>query len=169
MADGSRHRDECHLGICTADLYRTQCSADSPQLAAFNTHTHGLHHIAGLFCCSCSFPGLPTTADTAAVLGPDTVQRIVDTLGARKTAGLAQKLGGDDTGQLVTDMGPGVTSDVVQGFGPDLTAQIVEVGLLGDDCCAHMLCGVGVSVSLKTGPLLPRFGIESYQSTATDL
>lgn len=75
--------------------------------------------------------GLETTADTAAELGPDTVQRIVDKLGSRNTAGLAKKLGGDQTGQLVTDMGPGVTSDVVQGFGPELTAQIVLVSA----CC----------------------------------
>lgn len=79
---------------------------------------------------TCLYPlpaGLETTADTAAELGPDTVQRIVDKLGSRKTAGLAKKLGGDQTGQLVTDMGPGVTSDVVQEFGPDLTADIVMV------------------------------------------
>jgi hypothetical protein len=53
--------------------------------------------------------GLPTTADTAAELGPDRVQTIVDKLGGDNTAALAKKLGGSQTGELVTDMGPQVT------------------------------------------------------------
>jgi hypothetical protein len=52
--------------------------------------------------------GLETTADTAAELGPDRVQTIVDKLGGDKTAALAKKLGGPQTGELVTDMGPQV-------------------------------------------------------------
>jgi hypothetical protein len=45
-------------------------------------------------CCHDNPTGIPTTADTAAELGPDTVQRIVDKLGSRKTAQLAKELGG---------------------------------------------------------------------------
>lgn len=60
-----------------------------------------------ILCIGCA--GLETTADTAAELGPDRVQIIVDNLGGDKTAALAKKLGGSQTGQLVTDMGPGVS------------------------------------------------------------